>query len=227
MSFDYLRQSLFFFRNHLHRLALIQLPFLAILAFVQFQLIQQLPDTAEDLPMELVQRNLFISSALDLTLMPIYWGATLLYLQSVLQGTPLAAGRALGLSLACWGRLLVTYILSVLAISFGLVLLIIPGIYIGVRLAFAEFYCVMEGMGPVDAIKASWNKTSDFFWPLLQGLALIFGVLLLAETLIGQMLQGHQGAMMLVSLVIQFLGVLPTIYAYRIYCVMKADDKPA
>ncbi|GAA0703425.1 hypothetical protein GCM10009104_36180 [Marinobacterium maritimum] len=227
MTFDYLRQSLFFFRSHLNRLALIQIPFLAVLAFVQFQLIQQLPGNGEDLQMELVQRNMFISSSLDLALMPIYWGATLFYLQSVLQGQPLAVGRALTLSLTCWGRLLVTYILSVLAISFGLVLLIVPGIYIGIRLAFAEFYCVMEGMGPVESLKASWEKTADFFWPLFQGLALIFGALLLAETLIGEALRDQKGAMMLVSLGIQFLGVLPTIYAYRIYCVMKADDQPA
>lgn len=227
MTFDYLRQSLFFFRNHLNRLALIQIPFLAVLAFVQFQLIQQLPGNVEELPMELVQRNMFISSALDLTLMPIYWGATLFYLQSVLQGKPLAVAPALTLSLTCWGRLLITYILSVLAISFGLVLLIVPGIYIGIRLAFAEFYCVMEGMGPMESLKASWEKTADFFWPLFQGLALIFGALLLAETLISEALRDQKGVMMLFSLLIQFLGVLPTIYAYRIYCVMKSDNQSA
>ncbi|MBV0934218.1 YciC family protein [Marinobacterium weihaiense] len=227
MTFDYLRQSLYFFRNHVNRLAMIQLPFLAILAFVQFQLIQQLPVNGEELPMELVQRNMFISSALDLSLMPVYWGATLFYLQSVLQGQPLATGRALALSLTCWGRLLITYIISVLAISFGLVLLIVPGIYIGVRLAFAEFYCVMEGMGPMEAIKASWEKTGDFFWPLFQGMALIFGSLLLAETLISEALSDQKATLMVVSMLIQFMGVLPTIFAYRIYCVMKADDAPA
>ncbi|MBR9828395.1 MAG: hypothetical protein GYB41_07105 [Oceanospirillales bacterium] len=223
MTFDYLRQSLFFFRSHFNRLALIQLPFLAILGLVQFQLLQGITDAGEQ--MELVQRNMFLNSALDIAMMPIYWGATLLYMQSVLQGQPLQAGRALSLSLACWGRLLITYIISVLAISFGLVLLVIPGIYIGVRLAFAEFYCVMEGKGPMESIRASWEHTADFFWPLLQGMVLIFGVLLVAEMLFGQLLVEQQGAMMLVSLLIQFLGVLPTIYAYRLYCVMKEEQK--
>lgn len=224
MTFDYLRQSLFFFRTHLNRLALIQLPFLALLSFVQFQLLQGITDTSEQV--ELVQRNLFLSSLMDIALMPIYWGATLLYMQSVLGGQPLTAGRALTLSLTCWGRLLLTYILTILAISFGLVLLVVPGIYIGIRLAFAEFYCVMEGKSAMESIRASWDSTSGFFWPLLQGLALIFGVLLLTEAVIGQMLHEQQGAMTLLSLLIQFLGVLPTIYAYRLYCVMKADNKP-
>lgn len=227
MTFDYLRQSLFFFRNHVNRLALIQLPFLALLALVQFQLLQKVGSDAGEFDMGLLQRSLFISSALDVALMPIYWGATLFYLQSVLQGRPLGTGQALAASLTCWGRLLVTYILSVLAISFGLVLLLVPGIYIGVRLAFAEFFCVMEGKGALESLRASWDSTADFFWPLLQGLALIFGVLMLAEALLGQLLQDEDAARLLVSLLIQFLGVLPTIYAYRLYCVMKQDSRPS
>ena len=222
MTFDYLRQSLFFFRTHLNRLALIQIPFLLLITLVQYQLLQG-GETTEDV------RNtssLFMSSALDLALMPVYWGATLLYMQSVLQGRTLSAGQAISLSLTCWGRLLLTYILTALAVSTGLLLLILPGIYIGVRLAFAEFYCVMEGKGPVESIRASWASSSEFFWPLLQGLALIFGVLMLAEVMTGQMPADAKALMLGLSLLVQFLGVMSSIYAYRIYCVMKDEHKP-
>jgi len=222
MTFDYLRQSLFFFRTHLNRLALIQIPFLLLITLVQYQLLQG-GETTEDV------RNtssLFMSSALDLALMPGYWGATLLYMQSVLQGRTLSAGQAISLSLTCWGRLLLTYILTALAVSTGLLLLILPGIYIGVRLAFAEFYCVMEGKGPVESIRASWASSNEFFWPLLQGLALIFGVLMLAEGMIGQMPADAKALMLGLSLLVQFLGVMSSIYAYRIYCVMKDEHKP-
>lgn len=222
MTFDYLRQSLFFFRTHLNRLALIQIPFLLLITLVQYQLLQG-GETTEDV------RNtssLFMSSALDLALMPVYWGATLLYMQSVLQGRTLSAGQAISLSLTCWGRLLLTYILTALAVSTGLLLLILPGIYIGVRLAFAEFYCVMEGKGPVESIRVSWASSNEFFWPLLQGLALIFGVLMLAEVMIGQMPADAKALMLGLSLLVQFLGVMSSIYAYRIYCVMKDEHKP-
>lgn len=223
MTLDYLRQSLFFFRTHLYRLAMIQLPFLLLLALVQHQLLSGAE--AEDTRVTL--NNLFISTALDLALMPIYWGATLLYMQSVLQNSPLTPGQAISRSLGCWGRLLLTYILTTLAVSTGLLIFILPGIYIGVRLAFAEFYCVMENKGAVDSIRASWNSSSDFFWPLLQGLALIFGLILLAEVLVGQLLEDKELPRLAFSLLIQFLGVLPSIYAYRLYCVMKEDSKPA
>jgi len=221
MTLDYLRQSLFFFRTHLARLAMIQLPFLLLVTLVQHQLMQGADDTAK------TANTLFFSAALDLILMPIYWGATLLYMRSVLQNSPLSVSQAVSLSFGCWGRLLLTYVLTTLAVSTGLLMFILPGIYIGVRLAFAEFYCVMEGKGPLESIRASWNSSADFFWPLLQGLALIFSILMLAEVMIGQLLGDEEILMLGVSLLIQFLGVLPSIYAYRLYCVMKEDDQPA
>lgn len=221
MTLDYLRQSLFFFRTHLARLAMIQLPFLLLVTLVQHQLMQGADDTAK------TANTLFFSAALDLILMPIYWGATLLYMRSVLQNSPLSVSQAVSLSFGCWGRLLLTYVLTALAVSTGLLMFILPGIYIGVRLAFAEFYCVMEGKGPLESIRASWNSSADFFWPLLQGLALIFSILMLAEVMIGQLLGDEEILMLGVSLLIQFLGVLPSIYAYRLYCVMKEDNQPA
>lgn len=221
MTLDYLRQSLFFFRTHLARLAMIQLPFLLLVTLVQHQLMQGADDTAK------TANTLFFSAALDLILMPIYWGATLLYMRSVLQNSPLSVSQAVSLSFGCWGRLLLTYVLTALAVSTGLLMFILPGIYIGVRLAFAEFYCVMEGKGPLESIRASWNSSADFFWPLLQGLALIFSILMLAEVMIGQLLGDEETLMLGVSLLIQFLGVLPSIYAYRLYCVMKEDNQPA
>lgn len=222
MTLEYLRQSLFFFRNHANRLALIQVPFLALVSIVQYQLLQGVGDDRAQM-----QQGVFLGSVLDLALMPVYWGATLVYLRSVLEGQPLKVSQALMLGLSCWGRLLMTYILVALALTTGLLMLIVPGIYIGLRLAFAEFHCVMEGKGPLESISASWHSTREFFWPLFQGMALIIGLLLAIELALGSLLQGHKDLMMLLSLLIQFLGVVPTIFAYRLYCVMKDDAKPA
>ena len=84
----------------------------------------------------------------------------------------------------------------------------------------------MEGKGPMESIRASWGSSSDFFWPLLQGLALIFSILMLAEVLVGQVFRETPVLMLSLSLLVQFLGVMSSIYAYRIYCVMKEEHKP-
>jgi uncharacterized membrane protein len=44
-------------------------------------------------------------------------------------------------------------------IVFGLVLLIVPGIYFAIRLGFFTFYIVDEGAGPLDALQKSWDLT--------------------------------------------------------------------
>lgn len=49
--------------------------------------------------------------------------------------------------------------LTGLAVVIGLVFLIIPGIWIGLRLSTTPFMVVDRGLGAVDAIKASWSLT--------------------------------------------------------------------
>jgi uncharacterized membrane protein len=75
-----------------------------------------------------------------------------------------------------------TYFLMYLAISVGLIMLIVPGIIVALALSMAPFYCVDQNMGPVDAFKASWNVTEGqkgklFVFALLSFLLMIVGIL--------------------------------------------------
>lgn len=54
---------------------------------------------------------------------------------------------------------IVAGILVGLAVVGGLILLIIPGIYIAVRLMFFTYYIVDKDAGIVDSMKMSWNLT--------------------------------------------------------------------
>lgn len=53
-----------------------------------------------------------------------------------------------------WG-----YILYTLIIIWGLILLIIPGIYFAMRLSFWQYYLIDQKMGVMDSIRASWKVT--------------------------------------------------------------------
>ncbi len=220
MAFDYLRQTLFFFRQHLWTLAAIQLPFLVLLALANYLLLGDLTDTANPE----AQMNAGIVSLLRLTLLPFYLGGTILYLQSVIDGRPLHPLTAILSSASCWGRLLLTYILNAIAVSLGLMLLIVPGVYFGVRFAVADYACVLERRGPVEAMRDSWDSTPAYFWVLLQGLALLMGVLFLGNILISQTVADQPLLLALVSVVVDFLGVLVTIYGFRIYCLIRSEQ---
>ncbi|KAA0873671.1 hypothetical protein E1H14_12290 [Nitrincola tapanii] len=216
MTQEYLRQAFFFFRSHFKTLAAIQLPFLITLALLSAALQSSIdPDTSNS-------GALIYIGLLELACLPLYWGATIFYMQSVLDGKPLSPITALSLALSSWGRLLFTYILNALAVALGLLLLIVPGVYAGVRLAFADYICVLEGKRPMEALKSSWKESDLYFWLLLKGFLVIFAGLFLAQMLISQLVSAMP-VQMLLTLVVEFVSVLITIYGFRIFCLMRDE----
>lgn len=78
--------------------------------------------------------------------------------------------------------------LAGLAAFLGLLLLIIPGIVVGIRLQFAGYF-VAEGEGPINALKKSWALTQGSVWNLfllnlLLGLINLLGLLVLVVGLL-------------------------------------------
>ena len=65
---------------------------------------------------------------------------------------------------AAWPRFVVLTGVSTLAIILGLSLLILPGLYVLVRLAFAELTLIHEGLSPFQAIGRSLEMTQGRFW---------------------------------------------------------------
>lgn len=66
----------------------------------------------------------------------------------------------------------------------GLVVFIIPGIYVGCRLVFTSYLVMDEGLDPVAAVEASWRMTKGHVWKifflLLLSIVIFFaGVVLL------------------------------------------------
>jgi len=76
-------------------------------------------------------------------------------------------------------RFLLGSLLYNIIVFLGLILLIIPGIYLGIRLQFFSYFIVDKGMGPVESIKASFELTRghelDLF--LLGIVAMILNIL--------------------------------------------------
>jgi len=98
-----------------------------------------------------------------------------------------------------------TSLLTSLAVGFGLVLLIVPGLIAMVLLMFSNFLVVDRAMGPLDAIKSSVHMTKDNRLPLL-GLVLLNALILIVGVL-------ALGIGLLVA--VPIVG-LATAYAYRL-----------
>jgi len=73
------------------------------------------------------------------------------------------------------------YFLMGIAVSIGYVFLIVPGVILALGLSLTFFFVVDQNMGPIDALKASWETTTGHKGAIfLFGLA-AFGILLISE----------------------------------------------
>jgi uncharacterized membrane protein len=58
----------------------------------------------------------------------------------------------------------------------GIICFIIPGIWLAIRLQFYKYLVVDKKMGPIEALKGSWNMTKGNVWNLI-GLGLVIMLL--------------------------------------------------
>lgn len=78
--------------------------------------------------------------------------------------------------------LVITSIVVGVAVAIGLVLLVVPGIFLAVSFAFAQVYVAVENQGPFEAMSSSWslasgNRLSIFLLGLvLVGIGLVVGL---------------------------------------------------
>ncbi len=108
-------------------------------------------------------------------------------------------------------RKIVTYFVAsliyIIAVSIGIILLIIPGIYLAVRLQFFTQFIVEENCGITESLKKSWQLTEGQVMPLL----------LLLLTMIG---------IALVGCILFFIGIfvaMPLIYMMQCYVFRKLN----
>lgn len=77
-------------------------------------------------------------------------------------------------ALRAWPWLFLAGLIYILAMSLGALLLIVPGVILGISLMFEEFAVVLEGRGPIQALNRSHNLVWGHWWRTLGLLVLMF-----------------------------------------------------
>lgn len=106
---------------------------------------------------------------------PLMGGAVSRAAGELLLGRQPDAAGAVNFTLARIAPLFAVSIMTVAAVALGFVLLVVPGVLLLVRLYFGAVVVVLEGSGPVDALRRSFDLTRGHFWRLL-GAALVIGI---------------------------------------------------
>ena len=105
------------------------------------------------------------------------------------------------------------YFLSIFAVFFGLLLLILPGIYIGARLALFPAFIMLEGKGVIDSLKLSWEKT-DEHGGILFGLTLLFVLITAITSSIFSSLLDQGIVQLLILGIFEYVIIVPWVYVY-------------
>jgi hypothetical protein len=116
--------------------------------------------------------------------MPILTGAALWLVDQHLKGQAPLLGNSLDRAASKAVPLVFANILLVLIVSLGMLLLVLPGIYWGVRLAFALCAIVLEDKGVTEGLGYSWNLVKGRWWGVFWAL-LIFGLTVVVAFLAG------------------------------------------
>lgn len=152
-----LRDAWYFFSHNLLTIARLCLPLVVLEAVLQQQLAAAVAPESKTLYRIL----------LGLLFYPLYTGALILFLDARSNGQTPAPRNLLAASLGLWPAFALLAGLSTLAILLGASLFVLPGLWLMIKLAFAEYLLVLRGIGPMKALQESFEMTNGYFWPML------------------------------------------------------------
>jgi hypothetical protein len=107
---------------------------------------------------------------------PLVTALHVIVVQALARGEEPTVGAALRLAAPRLPAAVGAVALYVLAVAAGLVALIVPGVWLSVRWYFAAQAAVVDGLGPVDALRRSAEVVETRWWRTF-GVLLAFGLL--------------------------------------------------
>lgn len=216
-----LSDSWSFFRIHGVALAMIVLP---VVAPIEILISLYQAFVVSD---EVVLAEQAVPMIVSFLAYPVYSVAVVFYIASIISGQPRTTSELWALGLRYWQPFIILSLLVTIAVMFGLFLLILPGVIIAVRVAFAEFELLLNDRTPMDAIRISWEGTREYMWVILGGYAVITAGIYLPLYYLGAAFDEtssvHGLVTTFINIAYQFLAVFYTIFAFRVYDISRTE----
>lgn len=210
-----LRDSWYFFSHNLAAIARLCLP-LIVLEGLLLQQVDSLVTAESATVWRLLAGLLFY---------PLYSAALILFLDARSNGVEPRARDLLAASLRLWPSFALLAGLTTVAILLGASLLVLPGLWVMVKLAFAEYLLVLRGMQPLQALQASFRLSNGYFWPML---ACILGIMLPLWLLDGwsqntPSIADDPLASLLLDCTSRFLQLFSTVVLFRLFMLRSTQ----
>jgi hypothetical protein len=210
-----LRDAWYFFSHNLLAIARLCLPLIVLEAL----LLQQVGAAVA------AESKALYRILVGLLFYPLYTGALILFLDARSNGQTPAARDLLAASLRLWPAFALLAGLNTLAVLLGASLFVLPGLWLMIKLAFAEYLLVLRGVGPLKALHESFEMTSGYFWPML---TCMLSVALPLWLLDGWLQQNQAGDLidLLLSSLNGFLQLFSTVVVFRLLMLRRVLPTP-
>lgn len=211
-----LRDSLYFSRRNLWAIAQLCLPLL-VLESLGRQLVAHLvgPDGSP-----------VFDVMVGLLFYPLYTGALILFLDARSNGDAPRHRDLLAVALRIWPPYALLAAISTLLIMLGMSLYVLPGLWVMVKLAFAEYLLVLHGLTPLAAIKQSLELSRGRFWPILACVLTALVPLWLIDGASDAVFPAGQN--LLVDLIVDslnsFLQLFTSVVVFRLFMLVTEPD---
>ncbi|HEY5717221.1 MAG TPA: YciC family protein [Motiliproteus sp.] len=214
-----LREAFFFSRSHLQPLLQIAL------IYTLPSLLLELSTLGED--RGLPQNAQLLVSGLFMCLGVIQFGAAMLFIDARIKATPISVGNAISAAITQLFPLLLVNLLMGMAIFGGLMLLVLPGLFLAYKFLFAEFLLLFHQRSPLQALRESYRTTQGLAAEVVPPLAIWVGAVILLAIARIALLDGDNPDV--VGLVVQeLLSMLLSVFGwallYRLYQRYIADQ---
>lgn len=216
--FTILRDAWFFYSRHFATIARLCLPLIALESLTRLgadHLFGGATMPAQDL-------------LIGLLFYPLYTGALVLFIDARSRGHEPALRDVLARALPLWPALAVLTGLTTLLIMLGASLFVLPGIWVMVRVAVAEYLLVLRGHTPLAAVKASFELTRGHFLLVLGCVLSVMLPLWLLEAWLASPAEASAGGLfvkLLLDALVGLLQLLPTVMLFRCFMLCTGQER--
>ncbi len=159
---------------------------------------------------------------------PLSIGSQTILYSHILNGSQLDLKGCIAKAKNKLPQLVPAHFFFVFSVLTGLLLLIIPGLFLCVRLSFFPFLIIFDNYDPVAALKKSYEITQKFFWEIAIPMC-IFNFLILVPWFVFTSLFQDPGIIKYLTQVLgqclmAVLGWVNLIIPFRAYSIYKKDQ---
>jgi hypothetical protein len=214
--------SVQFVTENMRQIATLCLPFLLIGAIVNNVVLSPAASkTGSD--------TVFLYSVgVNLALHPIYTAALILMMARRAMRQKAATVELIASALGKYVPFLLLTLVQMGLMWFGFLLFVLPGVWAAARLAFADFYLVIENLDPREAIVKSFRSTRRYFFPVLASLALFALPVFMLSLLVGNYLNavGANAVLRIMAdTALSFVALFMHVILFRIFMQASQDNQ--